>query len=142
MGANEHRCRNKIQVETPAKERYQQLLDFITIDILKLEWQYPSSQYIITLPMTPIINISINKHPMSWELVHFRLLHPFYSVVKSMCHHQTLDGLPKYFPKEINKTPCTICYTEKLQLATRAQQLKSVTFNQDNSFTWNLTFIT
>ena len=31
----------KFKVETSAKERYQQLLDFITIDILKLEQQNP-----------------------------------------------------------------------------------------------------
>ena len=56
----------KFKVETSAKERDQQLLDFITIDILKLEHQHPSSQYIITLPMNPIINSYFNKNTMSW----------------------------------------------------------------------------
>ena len=60
----------QFKVETLSKERYQQLLYFITIDILKLEQQHPSSQDIITLPMNPRINICFNKHPMSWELIH------------------------------------------------------------------------
>ena len=72
----------KFKVETSAKERDQQLLDFINIYILKLEHQNPSSQDIITLPMTPIINIYFNKHPMSWELIHCRILHPSGSVMK------------------------------------------------------------
>ena len=46
----------KFKVETSAKEIDQQLLDFITIDILKIEHQHPSSQDIILLPTTPIIN--------------------------------------------------------------------------------------
>ena len=54
----------KFKVETSAKERDQNLLDFITIDILKLEHQHPSSQDIITLPMNPIINSYFNKQPM------------------------------------------------------------------------------
>ena len=54
----------KLKVEAPFKERDQQLLEFITIDVLNIEQKYPSSQEIITLPMTPIINVSFNKHPM------------------------------------------------------------------------------
>ena len=53
------------KVETSAKERDQKLLDFITIDILKLEHQHNSSKDIINLSMNPIINISFNKHPIS-----------------------------------------------------------------------------
>ena len=102
----------KLKVETSAKEIYQQLLDFINIDILKLEQQNPSIQDIITIPMNPTINSYFNKHPISWELVHCRLLRPYDSVMKSMCHHQTLDGLPKKYPKKIHKSPCAICYTE------------------------------
>ena len=55
----------KLKVETTVKEIYQQLLEFVTIDVLKIEKQHTSSQYIITLPMTPIIDSSFNKHPMS-----------------------------------------------------------------------------
>ena len=44
----------KIKVETSAKERNQQLLDSIIINILKLEQQHPSSQYKITLPINPV----------------------------------------------------------------------------------------
>ena len=63
--------------------------------------------------MNPIINISFNKHGMSWEIIHLRNLHPSESVMKAMCRHKTLDGLPKPFPKKIHKAPCTICYTAK-----------------------------
>ena len=68
------------------------LLYFITIDILKLEQQYPSSQDIITLPMSSIIYSSFNKQYMPWELIHCRILCPSDSVMKAICRHQTLDG--------------------------------------------------
>ena len=55
----------KFKVETSTKERDQQLLDFITIDILKLEQQHNSSEEIINLSVNPIINSSFKKHPMS-----------------------------------------------------------------------------
>ena len=60
----------KLKVETSAKERDQNLLNFIAIDIIKLEQKHPSSKDIITLPMNKIINSSVKKHPMSWELIH------------------------------------------------------------------------
>ena len=55
----------KFKVETSAKERDKQLLDIITIAILKLEHQHTSSQDIITIPMNPIIHSYFNKQPMS-----------------------------------------------------------------------------
>ena len=64
--------------------------------------------------MNPIINSYFKKHLMSWELIHFRLLHPYESATKSMYRHQTLDGLPKNCPKKIHKAPCKIFYTEKM----------------------------
>ena len=102
----------KLKTETSSKERYQQLLDFITIDLLNIEHQHPSSQYIITIQMTPIINSYFNKHPMSRQLIHFCLIHPSESVMKSIFCHQRLDSLPKHFPMKIKKSPCTISYTE------------------------------
>ena len=51
---------------------------------------------------------------MSWEIINFRLIHTSGSVMKAMCCHQTLTGLPKHFPNKINQAPCTICYTEKM----------------------------
>ena len=45
----------KLKVEITAKERDQHLLEFITIDVLNIEQQHPSSQDIITLPMNPSI---------------------------------------------------------------------------------------
>ena len=55
----------KLKFETSAKERDQKLLNFITMEILKIEQQHPSIQDIITIPMTPIINSSFNKHHIS-----------------------------------------------------------------------------
>ena len=69
--------------------------------------------------MTPIINISFSKHPMSWEINHCHLLRPSDSVMKSMCHNQTLTGLSKNCPKKLNKVPCTMCYTAKTTTPTK-----------------------
>ena len=54
----------QFKVETSAKERDQNILYFITIDILKLEQKHPSSWDIINLSINTIINSSFNKHPM------------------------------------------------------------------------------
>ena len=51
---------------------------------------------------------------MSWEIIHRRLIHPSDSVIKSMFHHQTLTYIPKHFPKKLNQSQCTICYTAKM----------------------------
>ena len=67
----------KFKVETSAKERDQQLFDFITVDILKLAQKHNASEKIINLYMNPIINSYFNKHSMSWELIHGLLLQPF-----------------------------------------------------------------
>ena len=64
----------KFKFETSVKERYQQLLDFITIDIINLEQQYYSNKKIITLPMNQITNSYSSKHPMSWEFIHRNLV--------------------------------------------------------------------
>ena len=104
----------KFKVETSAKERDQLLFDFITVDILKLAQKHNASEDIINLYMNPIINSYFNKHPMSWELIHFHLLHPSDSVMKAMCHHQTLYGILKHCPKKIHKAPCIIYYTSKI----------------------------
>ena len=50
----------KFKVETSSKERDKELLEFITIDILKLEQKHPLSQEIITITMTSTINSSFN----------------------------------------------------------------------------------
>ena len=104
----------KFKVETSSKERDQRLVEFITIDILKLEHQNLSSEDNINIPMNPTINSSFNKHPVSWEIIHCRLLHSYDSVMKAMCCPQTQDGLPKNCPKKIHKVPFTICYTQKM----------------------------
>ena len=46
----------KLKVETTVKEIYQQLLEFINIDVINIEQQHTSSQCFITLTMYPIIN--------------------------------------------------------------------------------------
>ena len=93
----------KFKVETSSKERYQQLLEFIIIDIIKLEQQHNSGQDIINIYTNPIINSSFNKHLMSWDIIHLHLLHPYEGVMKEMCRHQTIDGLLKHCPKKIKK---------------------------------------
>ena len=85
----------KLKFETTVKERDKTLLDFITIDLLKVGHKYPSGQDIITLTMTPIINIFSIKKIMSWELIHRCLLHPSDSGIKEIFRHQTLTCLPK-----------------------------------------------
>ena len=54
----------KLKFETTIKERDQQLLESITIDVINIEQKQPSIQDIIPIYMTPIINSSFNKHPM------------------------------------------------------------------------------
>ena len=107
----------KLKVETTFKEMDQQLLDFITIDILKIEHQHPSCQHIITLHMTPITNTSFNKHLMPQKLIRCHLLHHSNSTMKAMFCNQTLNILPNYCSKKLKNVPCTICYTEKIKLS-------------------------
>ena len=81
--------------------------------------------------MTPIINSSFNKHPMSWKLIHRSLLHPSNSVIKEMFHNQTLNVLPKQNPKKLNKSPCAICYTGKMITLPKGKKVDTGNFNQD-----------
>ena len=136
----------KIKFETKVKERYQQLLYFITINVLKIEQQHPSGKDIIILPMTPIKNIYLNKHIMSLEIIHCRLLHSYDSVMKSMFRHQTLNGLPKHCRNKLNQPPCKICYTAKTTTLPKGTIVQTINLqpgqliHTDFSF-FNLTFI-
>ena len=94
----------KLKVETTVKEIFQQFLAFITIDVLQVEQQHTSGQYIITLPMTLIIDSFFNKHPMSLELINILLIHPSDIVVKAMCRHQTLINVLSPNPNYPTKT--------------------------------------
>ena len=117
---------NKLKVKTKVKEGHQQLLNFITIYFIKVEQQQSLYHNIISLPMTPIINIYFNKHPMSWELIHLRLLRSSDSFMKAIWCHQTLTGLTKH---------CPIYLNEKIwQLYLKAQILTQLTFKQDKLF--------
>ena len=64
MATNHHIYMKKTLSWKTVKERNQQQLDFIPIDVLKTEKQKSSDQDIITLPTTPIINSYLNKHNM------------------------------------------------------------------------------
>ena len=57
-------------------------MNFITIELIKVEQQIYIEQDIITWPMNKILNISFNKHPMSQEFIHCHILHPSDSVMK------------------------------------------------------------
>ena len=65
--------------------------------------------------MDPIINISFNKTPMTWLIIHYFVLHTYYSVMKVIFHHQTLTSLQKHCPKK-NTTPCTVFYLKNCNL--------------------------
>ena len=108
MVTNHHIYRGKLKFERTVQERYQQLMDFITIGVINIGQQQYPYHYIIYIPMTAMINIYLNKHPMSWELIHCRILHPSDSVMKVMCCHQTLNGISKHCHKKLNKLPCKI----------------------------------
>ena len=41
-------------------------MEFVKMDVVKVEQQKSPYQDIIYLPMTTIINGYFNKHPMSW----------------------------------------------------------------------------
>ena len=58
-----------------------------------------------------MVHSYFNKHTISWELIHRRLLHPSDGVMKEIFRHQTINGLPKHFPKKINQVPYKIWYT-------------------------------
>ena len=111
---------------------------FITIDLLKIEQRHYSDQGIITLPMTPIINISFNKHSISWEIIHCCLIHRSGSAMKAMCHHQNLIDRPKYSYSKLNQASCTIFYTSKMKTFPKGTTIDKLTFNHENLFTWNL----
>ena len=57
----------KLKAETTVKEIDQKLLYFITIDVLNIEQQHPSSMDTITLPMTPIIKVISINTPCHWN---------------------------------------------------------------------------
>ena len=117
----------KINIETESKERDKKLLYFITMNIIKVEEKEYTENDIITFPMDTIINSSFNINHMLWEIIHCRLLHPSESVMKEMCHHQTLTGIPKHFPKNINEAPCTVHFRENGQFPLKAQLLTPLT---------------
>ena len=88
--------------------------------------------------MNKIINSSFNKHPMSWDLIHFRLFNPSDSAIKAMCRHETQDGLKKTVLIKYTNNHVQYATHQKLQLSTRPQKLIPVTLNQENLFTWDL----
>ena len=73
--------------------------------------------------MNLIINSSFNKTTVAWELIHCCLIHPSESAIKAMCLHQTLTGLPRYFPKKTTATPCTVCYKEKMIIYPKGKKI-------------------
>ena len=57
-----------------------------------------------------------------------------------MCRNQTLDGLPKHFPKKIHKAPCKIWYTAKMTTINKGTTVDTITLNQENLLTWTFPF--
>ena len=115
MVTNRHRYRKETKSWNNSKINRPKILDFIIIGVLRVEQQHYSDRDIITISTTPIINSYLNKHTMSWELIHWYLLHPSDSVMKSMWHNQNLIVLPKHCPDKLNNSPWTIWYTSKMK---------------------------
>ena len=113
-------------------------MEFITIDVIEVEQQQYPYQGIITLPMNPIINSYSNKHPMKWEIIHRRLLHPYDSFMTEMCHHQTLTVIPKHLPKKLNTAQCKIFYIDKMTTFPKGETVEKLTSNQKNFLTSTL----
>ena len=90
--------------------------------------------------MDPIINSSFNKYPMSWKLIHFHLLHPSYSVMKAMCCHQTLIGLPQQPPKKITEAPFTVCYTKNMKTLPKGTAVNITTIQPGELMHMNFDF--
>ena len=50
-----------------------------------------------------MVHSYFNKHTISWELIHRRLLHPYEMFMKEIWRRQIIIGLPKHCPKKINQ---------------------------------------
>ena len=57
---------NNLKIEIDTKHRYQQLIDFIPIEIIKVYKKPLSEPNIITISVDHIINNSFNKTPITW----------------------------------------------------------------------------
>jgi hypothetical protein len=66
------------------------------------------------LPSSPsqIVNSTTSESPLNHLLVHQRLCHNNNEVLDTMCHQQSLLGLPKH-PYPPRTCPCIICITTK-----------------------------
>ena len=80
--------------------------------------------------MDTIINIPFKKHPMSFELIHSCPIHPYGSVMEEIWCHRNLTGIQKHFPKKINESPYTVCFTEKMTILTRGTTVDTTKFQQ------------
>ena len=78
---------NILKVGTETKERYQKILDFITIETIKFEQQKSPEDDIITLPMDPIFNRSFNKNTMKWKIIHLHLINPYNQTITVLQRH-------------------------------------------------------
>ena len=77
---------------------------------------------------------------MSWEIIHRRLLHPYDSFMKEMFRHQTLDGLPKNYPKKINKSLCKIFYTAKMTTINKGTTVDTSNIQPGENFHMDFSF--
>ena len=58
-----------------------------------------------------------------------------------MFWHQTLSGLPKYHPKNINEAPYAVFFTAKMTFLLKIQMLIPQILHQESFSTWNLPYI-
>ena len=80
--------------------------------------------------MIPIINIYLNKHPMSWEIIHLRLVHPSDSFMEAIFHHKIITGGPKHLPEKTNQSLCTICHTLNMTTLQKGTTIETTNLKQ------------
>ena len=68
------------------------------------------------------------------------LLHPSVSGMKKMCHHQTITGLPKQFPNNINQASSTICYTKNITASPKGTTVDTTTLQPRENIQIELAF--
>ena len=50
--------------------------------------------------------------------------------MKELCHHQTLAGLPKHFPKKLNQSQCKIFYTANMKTFPKGKTVDTTNLQQ------------
>ena len=60
-----------------------------------------------------IVKIYFSRILLLWKLIHKKLMHPSYAVIKLMVNRENMLGLPEIYPKEKIYYPFTFLFTAK-----------------------------